>query len=77
MEGRRGGSLASSPLGLPLSGGGLFGLGVVDFGGGLALVRRVRAVFVVKSEVGGEIGASLDHRLVTFQVDFLVFDAAP
>jgi len=77
MEGSRGGSLASSPLGLPPSGGDLFGLGVVDFGGGLAFVRGVRSVFVIKPQVSSEMGVGLDHRLIALQVDFLVFAAAP
>jgi len=49
MDGRRGGSWASSPLGLPSSGGRFFGLGGVDIGDGLAFVGGVQSVVIVRN----------------------------
>ena len=42
-----------------------------------AVVRAARSALVVEAEEGGEVRLGVDHRLVTSEVDLVVFDRPP
>jgi hypothetical protein len=62
----------------PPPSGGLLDLGeVIDFRGCLASMGGVRPVLVVETQAGSDLLAGFDHVLVAFEVNILVFEAAP
>ena len=70
------GFLPARPPVCVLGGGFSFG-SAVDFGGRGAVVRAVRAVFVVEAKVALQLRVGVDERVVAFEVNLLVFDSAP
>ena len=49
----------------------------IGFAGRRIAERRVRSAFVVKMEVGVELGVGIDQRAVAFEVNLLVFHTPP
>ena len=50
---------------------------VVDLGGGGVAVGGVRAALVEEGEVGADLPVRVHDRLVAFEIDLLVLEAAP